>query len=359
MKGDPMRTIGKQEMVDIVIGAGLLGAGGGGSIAEGMKLVDRVLEFGSGVQLASVEDLGDEDWGAVIAGMGSPVASSTRVRTHSPNFALQLLEEAQGFTSAFVMPFELGAGNSLNPMLVAVQRGISIIDGDPVGRAVPQIDMTTFHLGGLSLSPLALATEEKISAIIRTERPYDMERVARAITSELGGVAAFACHAMPAKEMKKHILPDTTTLVERIGETIRQAREERKDATSVLIEKFDGYLLGKGKVEKVLSETKGGFDFGTVEVEGDLPIRVMFQNENMIAFRGEKLLALVPDLICAVKADGTPLTNADIREGMEVSYIGFAANPAFRTPAVFGLFAQILGPLDYRGDFIPIETLMA
>jgi DUF917 family protein len=116
--------------------------------------------------------------------------------------------------------------------------------------------------------------------------------------------------------------------------------------------------LGKGNVATVRSETKGGFDFGTVKVEGDLPIRVVFQNENMIAFRGENPITLVPDLICTVDADGTPLTNADIREGMQVHYIGFAADTAFRTPAVFTLFAQILNTLGYRGDFVPIEELM-
>lgn len=221
-----MRTIGREEMSDIVVGAGLLGAGGGGSIAEGMKLVERVLEFGSGVRLASVGDLEDEEWGAVIAGIGSPVASSTRVRTYSPTLALDLLEETVGFRSGFVMPFELGAGNSLNPMLVAVQRDIPIVDGDPVGRAVPQLEMSTFHLAGLPLSPLALATEERIRVVLRTERPQDMERVARAITAELAGVAAFACHAMQAREMKKHIIPDTTTLVGKIGETIRFSQEK-------------------------------------------------------------------------------------------------------------------------------------
>ena len=84
----------------------------------------------------------------------------------------------------------------------------------------------------------------------------------------------------------------------------------------------------------------------------------MFQNENMIAFRGEKLLAVVPDLICSVDAKGNPLTNADIKEGMEVQYIGFAANPAFRTPAVFGLFTTILETLGYEKNFVPIEELM-
>ena len=34
------------------------------------------------------------------------------------------------------------------------------------------------------------------SAVIRTEKPYDMERVARAVSAELGNVAAVACYAM-------------------------------------------------------------------------------------------------------------------------------------------------------------------
>jgi hypothetical protein len=243
-------------------------------------------------------------------------------------------------------------------MLAAVQRKIPIVDGDPVGRAVPEIDMTTFHFGGLPLCPLALANEERISAIIRTEKPYDAERVARAITAELGGVSAFACHAMQAKEMKKHIIRDTTTLVEKIGAAIREARVERRDVSPVLIENFHGYLLGKGRVAAVRSETKGAFDFGTVEVEGNLPIRVVFQNENIIAFRDERTLAVVPDLICALDIKGVPLTNVDIRKGMELTYIGFAANPAFRTPVAFKLFARILETLDYREGFVPIEELV-
>ena len=201
-----MRVLAKQELQDIVTGAGLFGAGGGGSTAEGMKLVERVLEFGKGVKLATRDEISDEQWGAVIAGVGSPKASLTRVRTHSPTTALTLLEQARGFTSSFVVPFELGAGNSLNPMLAAIQRDIPIIDGDPAGRAVPEIQLSTFYLGGVPIPPLALATEDGISAVIRTEEPYDTERVARAITSELGGVSAIACHAMQGVDMKRHII---------------------------------------------------------------------------------------------------------------------------------------------------------
>jgi DUF917 family protein len=353
-----MRRLDREAMVNISLGGGLLGAGGGGSVREGGKLVDRILQFGSAVDLASVDEIGDDSWGAVIAGMGSPVASKSNPRTYSPTWAVEALADALGFEPAFVIPFETGAGNSLTPMQVAIQKNIPVVDGDPVGRAVPQIDMTTFHLGGIPISPLGLSNEDKITAVLRAEDPYDMERVARAIASELGGVAAIACYAMQGRDMKRLIIRDTTTLLEGIGATIREMKRTGGDIVATLAEKLDGYVLGRGSVVSVQSETRGGFDVGLVQVEGDLPLRVTFQNENMVAWRNGEVLATVPDLICALDGEGTPMTNADISEGMEVAYLGIAANRAFRTPEAFALFSKALDALDYRAPFVPIEELM-
>jgi hypothetical protein len=352
-----MRILNEEALRNIVMGAGLLGSGGGGSTIEGMKLVDRVLEFSDGVKLLSSEDAGDDDWGAVIAGMGSPVASLSRVRTWSPKWALECLEKEVGFTSSFVIPFEIGAGNSLNPMLAAVQKDIPIIDGDPCGRAVPQVDMTTFFLGGSPVSPFTLTTEDEIKVILRTKEPSQIERIARAITSELEGVSATSCHAMSGQQMKKLIIPGTTTLVEKIGAIIRKCQAEGKDPSEVITEKFEGYIIGRGEVKTVNLETRGGFDFGVVKVEGDLPVTISFQNENMMAYRGNSLLAVVPDLICSMQDDGTPLTNADIKPGMKISYLGFKAPVQFRSAEVYNLFEPILSALNYTDGFVPIEEL--
>jgi hypothetical protein len=116
-------------------------------------------------------------------------------------------------------------------------------------------------------------------------------------------------------------------------------------------------MLGKGRIRTLRGETKGAFDYGIVEVDGDLRIKVLYQNENMLAFRDGKLLAIVPDLICSIDDRGNPLTNADLREGMEITYLGFAAFQPFRTPESFALFGQILKALDYHDGFVPIEKL--
>jgi hypothetical protein len=78
----------------------------------------------------------------------------------------------------------------------------------------------------------------------------------------------------------------------------------------------------------------------------------------MLAYRGEQLLAVVPDLICSIDENGNPLTNADLKEKMKITYIGLAANPDFRSVEVFALFKHILSSLGYHDDFVPIEELM-
>ena len=84
---------------------------------------------------------------------------------------------------------------------------------------------------------------------------------------------------------------------------------------------------------------------------------MVYKNENIIAFRDDRPVAMVPDLICSIDRDGNPLTNADLREGMEITYLGFAAAPALRAPQACAMFADVLAATDYRDPFVPIEEL--
>lgn len=67
---------------------------------------------------------------------------------------------------------------------------------------------------------------------------------------------------------------------------------------------------------------------------------------------------MVPDSICWITMDGVPLTNADIKEGMDVAVIGKKAHPKFRDDKVFSTFSHILESLGYKEGFKPIEELI-
>ena len=54
---------------------------------------------------------------------------------------------------------EAGGVNSMTPIVVAASQGIPIVDCDGMGRAFPELQMTTFNLGGVSSTPMAITDE--------------------------------------------------------------------------------------------------------------------------------------------------------------------------------------------------------
>ena len=108
-------------------------------------------------------------------------------------------------------------------------------------------------------------------------------------------------------------------------------------------------------VEKRTEEVKAGFDYGKVFVKD---VVIDYKNENMIAWRNDKPIAMVPDLICWLTTDGEPLTNADVREGLEVVVIGAKAHEKWRVPGGFDVFRHVLKLLGYEGEYKPIEELL-
>lgn len=69
-----MRVLNRENLLDIISGATLLGSGGGGSPKDGLSLVEKIFSASTGVELASPDEVCDSDYIAMIAGIGSPKA---------------------------------------------------------------------------------------------------------------------------------------------------------------------------------------------------------------------------------------------------------------------------------------------
>ena len=83
-----MRKLHKQDIVEILYGATLLGAGGGGSLCFGLDMLKKLEETGEIIELDLLElnEIGDDEYAAMVAGLGSPVAmldSKLPMFTHS------------------------------------------------------------------------------------------------------------------------------------------------------------------------------------------------------------------------------------------------------------------------------------
>ena len=83
-----------------------------------------------------------------------------------------------------------------------------------------------------------------------------------------------------------------------------------------------------------------------------------FQNEFLVARRGEEVLASVPDLITVVDSDtGEPTTTEELRYGFRVAVLAAPCDRRWRTAAGLAL----VGPraFGYDFDFVALEERAA
>lgn len=245
--------------------------------------------------------------------------------------------------------------HGIGGVAVAAETGLPVVDADGMGRAFPELSMETFAVYGVHGSPLALAGERGERVILDTgEDDRQMELLARAITIRLGGVGHIAEYAMTGADVRRTAIPRTLSMGLALGRAIWQARERKTDPFEAIADTLSTTLynrvveLFRGKVIDVERRTTEGFAKGVTRIASDddeLVIR--FQNENLTAERGGRLLAIVPDLICVLEAEtAEPITTEGLRYGQRVRVIGISTPDMMRTPAA--LDAGLQPPLRQR-----------
>jgi hypothetical protein len=125
---------------------------------------------------------------------------------------------------------------------------------------------------------------------------------------------------------------------------------------AAIAEAQSGALLFSGIVTDIPWESRDGFDFGKIHLDGigefaGKTYRIDFQNENIASYLDGKLDVTVPDLICMIDAAGDPMTNPDFAPGDEMNVIVLPA-PAMWTSEK-GL--EIFGPRHFGidADYVP------
>ena len=147
-----MREVALDDIEALAVGAWILGTGGGGSPYLGLLNMRRLYAEGRRVSLISPLDLVDEDWVAVVSNMGAPLVGQERL-ADSRNVA-RAVEIQQGLLGAkfrAVMSLEIGGGNSIQPFMGAAMLDLPVIDGDCMGRAFPEAQMTSFAIHDLQM----------------------------------------------------------------------------------------------------------------------------------------------------------------------------------------------------------------
>jgi DUF917 family protein len=344
----------------VAIGAGILGTGGGGNTYIGRTWLQKELrERGGACRIIEANDVADDAYVCPIGTMGAPTVGIEKLQNGQEFVtAMRALEEHVRAPLAAIIIGEIGGANALKPLICGLQMGLPIVDGDAMGRAFPELQMDTFAIGGVSLAPMALADfAGNVVIFDKMDSPLRVEQYARSLTIEMGGSAALAMPLMTGRQMKQHIIRGTLTLARQIGDVVLAARRRNEEPTEAVAALGHGRVLFRGKIADVERRTVQGFARGRLQLTafGDPNDRmeIVFQNENLVAWRNGEIVCTVPDLICILNLeDGEPIGTEMLRYGLRVAVLGMPAPKELKTAAALA----VVGPAAFGYD-VPFQPM--
>lgn len=344
-----MKKLSKQEIIDILHGCAVLGTGGGGNLEDGLAMMEEDFAQGRDLSMVSLSELPDDCFVATPYCCGAPKGldeeEDERFRQlphldYPPSLlAFRSLEEYIGEKFFAVSSTELGGANTAEALHTACQLGLPIIDADPAGRSVPELQHSTYFVKNKAITPMTVATDFGEVIIIKDViDDFRAEDVVRAIAVASGAMVGVTDHPMTGRDYKEAIIPDAITYALKIGETLRETRMDGGRAVADAIsDKFNGKYLFHGKLKSASCEKQEGFNVGELCLEGIEDFLrqeyiIRFKNENIISYRDGEVDVVVPDLICMLDRDGNPVTTPNFIDGMEMNIFALPAPEIWKTP---------------------------
>ena len=348
-------------------GAAFLGTGGGGDPYIGKLMLKHQLEKGKIIKILSPDEINDNFLVCNVLSMGAPTVFVEKVPNGPATLhGLRKVEEIIGKKFDAIMPIEAGGVNATIPLVVSGLSGLPVIDADGMGRAFPELQMVTYNVGDVDINPIVAVNDFMETAVFNARNSSSGEWLARAVCVRMGGICQMACYPMTGKQIKDTAIHNTIKLSFDIGKKIQEARNQKKDPADAVIDYMKmsnpsrfGKVLFLGKITDLLRETVNGFTKGILHLKSladEDELIVEFQNEFLYAKSNEKILAMVPDLICALDSEsGEPITTDGLRYGQRIKIVSISVPPVMRTKKALDLFGPKAFGLDF--DYVALEDL--
>lgn len=356
------KEININDVKQIAIGAALLGSGGGGNPFIGELMAISAIKEHGPVTLLEPSEFPEDELFVSASNIGAPAVSMEKFPNGNefPN-AFKIFEQYYGKKIYGTFPVEAGGINSMMPIVAAAKMNIPIADADGMGRAFPELQMSTFVLAGHSVTPMVLSDERGNTSLINTPDSFWAEKIGRNFTVQVGATSSSASDSLTGKELREAGVLNIVNLSQKIGKLIQHANDFDAIDTALakLLQLTHGYKLMTAKITDISHITKGGFNFGEITLDGlneneGQTGKISFQNENIIMELNQQVVATVPDLITMIDLETLqPITNEEVHYGKRIIVLGLPANKKWRTSA--GI--KLVGPryFKYDVDYIPIE----
>ncbi len=354
-----MRRLSQQDLIDLVNGAAIFSAGGGGDLEVGYNLVDSLVNKSSIVELVDPIEIPDD---AVVINFAC-VGATSSVAYHSKAAVkiFEILEKYIGKKAYAAISVELGGFNTLAAVDVAARRSIPVVDADGAGRSVPEVHLKVYTIDDIPLTPMVIADNdaENIVLVKQTHDSKSAERIARLLAAEWDQTAYTARRVLSGDQVKTSPILNTLSKSMRIGMLLRKA----VDPIIAVLKETSGFKLFEGIVNDVERETKGGFTWTAItlrRVHESSGSKFTFKakNEILVAYEDGKLSAIAPDIITAVHPEtGKCITAEKIRKGDKLVVIGIPAPEKWRTKRGLELWRDVLQRSKIKERYVALEKL--
>ncbi|EJL33466.1 DUF917 domain-containing protein [Novosphingobium sp. AP12] len=359
----------RQAIGDLALGAAFLGSGGGGDPYYATLLAEAELERRGPFEVIGVDALSDDALVVPCGWIGAPTVSVEKLPNGREAVdGLRRLEEIMGRSIDAVIPIEIGGSNGLAPLFAAARLGIPVLDCDGMGRAFPESQMAIFNIRGLSACPSILTDASGSLSVIESDDNFAHERLARALSVAVGGIAHLVEYPLTGRQAKDHAIHGTITVARAVGAAIREARAHGADPFAAMFEALrrtglyrEAGVLFDGKIIDIDRETRNGFSVGRIIFEsfdGASRMEMDFQNENLIARRDGVVVATVPDILTVMDREtADSITTERLKYGQRAKVVGAAAPAILREAQAL----KFVGPraFGFEEDYVPIEEIAA
>ncbi|HEY8036201.1 MAG TPA: DUF917 family protein [Methylobacter sp.] len=390
----------KKDITYIVYGACFLGSGGGGSIGLALNFMNKMINDADVMYYVSPDNLEADKNISLVAALGSPdkmfegfgQTASLNAFLEMDNHLIQSGQKPLGYLIAI----EMGAMNALIPFTISARKGIAVINGDPCGRAVPEMSMTLFNINKLPLNPVILTSDTDESGcyqkiIIEVKDAEDAENQARQFAQSHNNITGLACYPMQGADLNCSSLSDrnwakfnqwTMGLAWNLGQNIIESKSY--NAFLELLDNFSltSYVLFEGIITNKEERTISGFDAGKITVTNkNETLFIYYKNENLLAWNVQRkcYVAMGPDSInFLARKNAQSFSNTDINSdseknpenialGTEIGIIGLCAYEKLNNAVIVDLFLSNIketlaafpeDQVPVPDRYIPLSSLM-
>ncbi len=347
MSTERLNWLTADDITAFLRGLTIMGTGGGGSTAFGRAIIENDLAHGRRYTLASLDEIPDD--ALVVSGgiMGSvkvldrfspeEIVSQWEKR-FEPLLAFRAMEEHLGRKIDYLVPFELGGLNTPVILSLAARVGIPVIDGDGLGRAAPETQMTSFAGHGVSIVPMPLVDWEGNVIIVKeASSPFVPDEIGRFVVTRAGGLGANAHYPMTGEVARNVIIPGTISSSLDLGRRL-VSLSNLDEVVETIADRTGGKFAFHGTVSSLREEEALGFLVQTAEIDGidsfsGKIMKIIMKNEFMMAARDGQVGCIFPDMIMMVDENGQGIMSSELKVGQRVWMILAPCHPRLRRAA--------------------------